>query len=88
MAYTTVSTTVDVDVDVYLDDFDDAELVKELRSRGYDVYSKVGGKNQLEYIKDEVFNLKRDYLTCTASTFDYQLQQFFNNMLELEFEED
>jgi hypothetical protein len=88
MAYTTVSTTVDVDVDVTLDDFYDKDLIEELRSRGYDVYDKVDGKNQIEYIKDEVFNLKRDYLTCSESTFEYQLQQFFNKMLELEFKED
>ena len=41
-------TTITVDVDVYLDEFDDDEIVEELQARGYNVHKEPLEDNELD----------------------------------------
>ena len=46
--------SVNVDVDVYMGDFDDSDLVEELESRGYKVIDTAGDKS---HSKDELLQM-------------------------------
>lgn len=63
-AYTTV--------EVYLDDFDDDEIIREIESRGY----KVSDDVDLE-ISYSIEKLYSHYLTCSSETFIKELKMFF-----------
>lgn len=68
MTYRTVSTCVDVEVDVFLEDFDTEDLIDELRSRGnlpeqYD-------EDSIESIVNDLYNSLRN-----KNEFDVQWAQ-------------
>lgn len=57
MAYVTTS----VDVEVYLEEFDDDSLVDELESRGYRVYEKNSKEQQnlLEKLEEDGYEIRK-----------------------------
>jgi hypothetical protein len=51
MAITSKTITVDVDVDTYIEDFDDEDLIDELRDRGYTVSDTKKSKKEFSWLK-------------------------------------
>ena len=68
--------SISVEVDVYLDDFDDEALIDELNDRGY----KFADSEQLTCI-DRANRLYSVWLTCSESTFKKELENFFQNTI-------
>lgn len=76
-----IETIVDVDVD--LDDFDDGELIDELRERGYSVESK----DEVTALEDQILTLKDDFINwyqfgMKNETFEKILQKFFKDTID------
>ncbi|CAB5220688.1 hypothetical protein UFOVP247_23 [uncultured Caudovirales phage] len=79
MAY--ITTTVDVDVEVYLEEFEDDDLVDELKSRGYEVYEKNDPNKGNHPV--EVRDLYNTYNTCSPELFEKELKRFFRESLDV-----
>jgi len=72
----TVYQDIDVEVDVDLSDFDTDELIEEIESReSWMVIDKEDSGAFSESMKDEIYNLYRDYVT--GNNFDRKLKKFF-----------
>lgn len=77
MAYKSV--TVDVDVDVYLEDFDDEELIEELEDRDY-VIAKKDESFSYKHINSLVMNVYMARV-LDAPNLDEHLNKLFNEVL-------
>ena len=72
MGYT-VYKEVDVEVYVELDDFKTSDLIKELKSRGYDVRD--------HSLLTSLEKLYSTYLTCSRELFEKELKKYFRDNL-------
>lgn len=83
MAYITTT----VDVEVYLDEFDDDSLVDELEDRGYEVFDKGTVKKSrdesLKFYDHTISKLYSTYLTCSREMFEKELKMFFREHLDV-----
>lgn len=77
----TVSTYVDVDVDIDLSDFDTEELIEEVENRGLQIFDKEDSGAMSDSMKDEIYNLYRDYID--GKDFERNLKMFFENNLDI-----
>jgi len=92
----TIKTNVTVDID--LDNFDDYELVKELKSRGFTVYKSGDHDNnfidksedrdyrtyhRLHDWNDDIHNLYKTYVTMSPEFFNKELKKYFRDKLYL-----
>lgn len=90
--------TTDVTVDIDLDDFDDDELVNELKFRGFTVYEpgdrdidlieKVQERGYTVYGKlhdrnDDVHDLYKTYMTTSPEFFQKELRKYFRDKLNI-----
>lgn len=57
MVYRTITT--EVDVDIYLDEFDDDQLLDELESRGLDMNSRFVDGDQMREILEKIWIKRR-----------------------------
>lgn len=80
MIFKYITTEVDIDVDVGLEDFDTDELIAEIESRtdrfmidNDDMYA------MSQAAKDNIYNLYRDYLN--GKDFERKLKNFFEDHL-------
>lgn len=76
-----------VEVEVYLDEIDDDDLVDELKDRGYEVYNKgevmkARGANTKFYDKS-ISDLYNTYMTCSPEFFNKELKKFFREHLDV-----
>ena len=60
MVYRTITT--EVDVDIYLDEFDDDQLLDELESRGLDMNSRFVDGDQMREILEQIWIKRRTNL--------------------------
>ena len=60
MVYRTITT--EVDVDIYLDEFDDDQLLNELESRGLDMNSRFVDGDQMREILEQIWIKRRTNL--------------------------
>jgi hypothetical protein len=85
MAYVTTS----VDVEVYLEKFDDDDLVNEVRSRGYEVFNKNEVSNvktsDTSHYDKSISDLYNTYMTCSPELFNRELKKFFREYLDVAF---
>ena len=83
MAYVTTT----VDVEVYLEEFDDDDLIDEVKSRGYEVYDKGEVKRvrhaDTEFYDKSISDLYNTYMTCSPEFFDKELKKFFREHLDV-----
>lgn len=73
MPYITVTETIDVDIQVDLDQFDTDDLINEVEKRGHTVIELDNGNPQ--EISDRIYTLYRDYVD--GSCFEEKLKRFF-----------
>ena len=71
---------VTIDVDVYLDDIDEYELVEELKSRGYFV-GKKDERPLPEHINSIVTNVYLARVLNVPTKLDEHLDELFNEVL-------
>lgn len=81
MVRKTVDTYVEVDVD--LDEFDDTDLIDELKSRGYEVTDK----DDTIYYEDHIHSLKEDFLNwyqlgMKNESFEKTMKHFFLDTID------
>lgn len=83
MAYVTTT----VDVEVYLEEFDDDDLIDEVKSRGYEVYNKGEVKkskdDDVKFYDHTIKDLYNTYMTCSPEFFEKQLKKFFREHLDV-----
>ena len=79
--------TTNVEVEVYLEEFDDDDLIDEIESRGYEVYNKGEVKKTSESEKShmikDISDLYSTYTTCSRELFEKQLKKFFSEHLNV-----
>lgn len=85
MAYVTTS----VDVEVYLEEFDDDDLINEIKDRGYEVYNKNEVKKardaDTKFYDKSISDLYNTYMTCSPELFEKELKKFFREHLDVTF---
>jgi len=83
MAYVTTT----VDVEVYLEDFDDDDLIDEIKGRGYEVYDKGEVKkarnDDTKFYDKSISDLYNTYMTCSPEFFSKELKKFFREHLDV-----
>ena len=76
-----------VEVEVYLDEFHDDDLIDEIIDRGYEVYNKGEVKKTSESEKShmikDISDLYSTYTTCSRELFEKQLKKFFSEHLNV-----
>ena len=79
--------TQNVEVEVYLDDFDDDDLIDEIESRGYEVFTKNASRanagESVEFPNKSVEELYTTYQTCSREFFEKELKKFFREHLDV-----
>lgn len=79
--------TQNLEVEVYLDDFHDDDLIDEIIDRGYEVYNKGEVKKTSESEKSHMIksigDLYSTYTTCSRELFEKQLKKFFSEHLNV-----
>ena len=79
--------TTNVEVEVYLEDFDDDDLADELRDRGYEIYDKGVVKKSndatTKFYDHTIRDLYNTYMTCSPEFFEKQLKKFFREHLDV-----
>jgi hypothetical protein len=79
--------TQNVEVEVYLDEFHDDEIIDEIIDRGYEVYNKGEVKKTSESEKShmikDISDLYSTYTTCSRELFEKQLKKFFSEHLNV-----
>jgi hypothetical protein len=76
-----------VEVEVYLDEFHDDDLIDEIIDRGYEVHNKGEVKKTSESEKShmikDISDLYSTYTTCSRELFEKQLKKFFSEHLNV-----
>jgi hypothetical protein len=79
--------TTNVEVEVYLEEFDDDDLIDEIESRGYEVFTKNASRanagESAEFPNKSVEELYTTYTTCSPEFFDRELKKFFSEHLNV-----
>ena len=79
--------TTNVEVEVYLEEFHDDDLIDEIIDRGYEVYDKGEVKKTSESEKShmikDISDLYSTYTTCSRELFEKQLKKFFSEHLNV-----
>ena len=83
MAYVTTT----IDVEVFLDEFDDDDLIDEVKSRGYEVYNKgevIKARDaDTKFYDKSISDLYSTYMTCSPEFFNKELKKFFREHLDV-----
>jgi len=83
MAYVTTT----IDVEVYLEEFHDDDLIDEVKSRGYEVYNKgevIKARDaDTKFYDKSISDLYSTYTTCSPEFFDKELKKFFREHLDV-----
>jgi len=83
MAYVTTT----VDVEVYLEEFEDDDLIDEIKDRGYEVYDKGVVKktrdSDTKFYDKSISDLYNTYTTCSPEFFNKELKKFFREHLDV-----
>jgi len=83
MAYVTTT----VDVEVYLEEFDDDDLIDEIKDRGYEVYDKgevrKSRDDDAKFYNKSISDLYNTYTTCSPELFNKELKKFFREHLDV-----
>ena len=76
-----------VEVEVYLDEIDDDDLVDELKDRGYEVYNKgevIKARDaDTKFYDKSISDLYNTYMTCSPEFFEKELKKFFREHLDV-----
>lgn len=76
-----------VEVEVYLDEIDDDDLIDEIKDRGYEVYDKGEVKRvrnaDTKFYDRSISDLYNTYMTCSPEFFVKELKKFFREHLDV-----